>query len=150
MEGKAQASMNGGRAPGRGSAWQPVLEGVWRERAMEAAQAIADSLRAGRTASGVPGAPVDPSLAGGAAGLAVLFAYLAEARSGAADKTAARQWLAQAIQAVSEAEVPASLYGGLTGVAWAAAHLRQQFPDLDTEPIHDELDEVLLEHLSRS
>jgi hypothetical protein len=51
---------------------------------------------------------------------------------------------------VSESEVPASLYSGLTGVAWAAAHLRGQFPDLDTEAITDEIDEVLLEHLSRS
>jgi lantibiotic modifying enzyme len=131
-------------------AWQPLLDGTWRERALEAVRAVADSLRAGWPASAARGSAVDASLAGGAAGLAVLFAYLGEAQRESADQTAAQQWLARAVQAVSEVEAPASLYSGLTGVAWVAAHLREQFPDLDIEPIGDEIDEVLLEHLERS
>jgi hypothetical protein len=51
---------------------------------------------------------------------------------------------------VSEVEVPASLYGGLVGVAWAAMHLGERFPDLDIEPVCHEIDEALLEHLSPS
>jgi lantibiotic modifying enzyme len=147
---KVQGSVIGRRIEGRGAAWQPLLDGVWRERALEAVEAIADSLRAGCSAWAAPGAIVDPSLAGGAAGLALLFAYLARARPGAEDEAAARHWLAQAVQAVSGIEVPASLYGGLTGVAWAAAHVGERFLDRDTEAIIDEIDEVLLEHLSRS
>src|SRR5262249_37627293 len=96
------------------------------------------------------GAAVDASLAGGAAGLAVLFAYLNEACREPADRTAARQWLAQAIQAVSQAEGPASLYAGLTGGGWAAAHLQRHVADPDIGSSLDELDEVLLEHLNRS
>jgi poly-gamma-glutamate synthesis protein (capsule biosynthesis protein) len=142
--------MSGIRLHRQGKIWQPLLDGAWRQRALEAVEAIAASLRPGCPAAAPPGQAVDPSLASGSAGLALLFAYLAAARREREDATAARQWLAQAIQAVSEVEVPASLYGGLSGVAWAAAHLQQHFPDLDVEPIHDEIDAVLLEHLGRS
>jgi hypothetical protein len=142
--------MIAGRAERRGAAWQALLSGVWRERALGAVQAIAASLRAGCAAGAAPGATVDASLGGAAAGQALLFAYLAEARREAADQTAARQWLTRALQALSEAEVPASLYAGLTGVGWAAAHLQQLFSDLDVEPIGDEIDEELLEYLARS
>src|SRR5262249_48753797 len=85
-------------------AWQPLLDGTWRERALEAVRAVADSLRAGWPASAARGSAVDASLAGGAAGLAVLFAYLGEAGRESADQTAAQQWLARAVQAVSEVE----------------------------------------------
>jgi hypothetical protein len=54
------------------------------------------------------------------------------------------------MQAVSEVEAPASLYSGLTGVAWVAAHLRERFSGLDIGSSLDEIDEVLLEHLDRS
>jgi lantibiotic modifying enzyme len=134
----------------QGKIWQPLLDGARRLRALEAVEAIAASLRPGCPAAAPPGQAVDPSLVSGSAGLAVLFAYLAKARPGLEDEAVAQQWLAQAIQAVSESEVPASLYSGLAGVAWAAAHLREQLPDLDTEAITGEIDEVLLEHLRRS
>jgi hypothetical protein len=54
------------------------------------------------------------------------------------------------IQAVADVPRPASLYSGLTGVAWAAAHLRDRLRDLDTEAVNEEIDETLLEHLSQS
>jgi lantibiotic modifying enzyme len=133
-----------------GGEWRPLLEGLWQERALDAVQGFADSLRAGCPAWTAPAAAFGPSLAGGAAGLALLFAYLAESRGGAEDESAARHWLEQAIAAVSEVEVPASLSSGLTGVAWVAAHLGVHFPDLDSEAVCQEIDEALLEHLSRS
>src|SRR5262249_46650966 len=145
-----QVGIKGAAFAGQGEAWQPLLQGVWRERALEAVRAIARALHAGCPAAAHKDAAVDASLAGGAAGLALLFAYLAESRAGAEEEAAARHWLKQAIATVSEVEVPASLYGGLTGVAWVAAHLRERFPDLDSEPICHEIDEALLEHLSRS
>jgi hypothetical protein len=79
-----------------------------------------------------------------------LFAYLAESRAAAEDEAAAQHCLRQAIAAVSEVEAPASLYSGLTGVAWVAAHLGERFPDLDSQPVCQEIDEALLEHLSQS
>jgi lantibiotic modifying enzyme len=150
MPGRSQACLKTGAFPGRGRVWQPLLEGVWRERALEAVRAIAQALHAGCPAAAHQDAAVDPSLAGGAAGLALFFAYLAQSRAAAEDEAAARHWLEQAIATVSEVEVPASLYSGLTGVAWVAAHLGQRFPALDTKAIQAEIDEVLLEHLSQS
>jgi hypothetical protein len=127
-----------------------LLEGVWRQRALEAVRAIAHALHAGCPAAARQDAAVDPTLAGGAAGLALFFAHLAESRAAAKDEAAARHWLRQAISAMSDVEAPASLYSGLTGVGWVAAHLGERFPDLDSEPICQEIDEVLLEHLGRS
>jgi hypothetical protein len=125
--------------------WRPLLDLDARGRALEVVAAIADSLRAGWPASGDRGVVAGPSLAGGAAGLAVLFAYLAP--FGKVVEAAAGRWLDRAIDAVSGAPVPASLYGGLTGVGWATAHVRRLLPGLAREDISDEIDETLLEHL---
>jgi lantibiotic modifying enzyme len=150
MRDLTQRRSKGTAFAGQGEAWQPLLEGVWRERALEAVRAIALALHAACRVAARQDAAVDPTLAGGAAGLALFFAYLAESGAAAKDEAAARHWLEQAIAVVSAVEVPASLYIGLTGVGWVAAHLGERFPDLDSEPVCHEIDEVLLEHLSRS
>ena len=106
----------------QGGRWRALLGGALRERALEVVEDITDNLRADEPPSGDWDVVADPSLAGGAAGLAVLFAYWAVARSGADDESAADRWLDRAINAVSEQPMGASLYGGLTGVGWAAAH----------------------------
>jgi lantibiotic modifying enzyme len=139
----AQAGLNAG-------AWQPLLTGAWRERALEAIEAIAESLRPGSPALAMRGEAVDPSLGGGATGLALLFAYMARAIPKGEYAAEARHWLDQAVQGVSDVGVQASLYGGLIGVAWAVAHLRGQLPEFDTDSIGVEIDEVLLEHLGQS
>jgi hypothetical protein len=71
---------NSGRVPSnreavleRGTARRALQDGAFRERALNV-EAIADSVRAGWSASGDPGTVGGPSLAEGAAGLAVLFA----------------------------------------------------------------------------
>ena len=46
MPHRTQGSVTGGAFPGRGRAWQPLLQGVWRERALEAVRAIAHALLA--------------------------------------------------------------------------------------------------------
>jgi hypothetical protein len=134
----------------RGRTWRALPDGAFRERALNVVEAIADSVRAGWSAAGDPETVGGPSLAGGAAGLAVLFAYRTDARSGAEDEAAAGRWLEQAINAVSAQPMEASLYGGLTGVGWAAAHLRKLLPGLDQPDVNEEIDETLLEHLSQS
>jgi hypothetical protein len=120
------------------------------QRALDVVGAIADSLRAGWPASGDGAVVADLSLAGGAAGLAVLFAYLAGARSGTDEEATAGRWLDRAIDAVADQPMGASFYGGLTGVAWAADHQRRRLPGLDREDVNDEIDETLLEHLGQS
>src|SRR5262249_40504541 len=108
--------------------WQPLLDGAEREQALEAVQAIARAL---------PRRIDDPSLAGGAAGLAVFHAYRADGRGEAV------RHLDEALAAVSGAGAPASLYSGLGGVGWAAAHLQEGPLGIDREDLLDEIDEAL-------
>jgi lantibiotic modifying enzyme len=90
----------------------------------------------------------DFSLAGGTTGLAIFFAYLSQARS--EKEAAARGFLEEAIAAASDGTTQASLYGGLAGVGWAAAHLQDRLADLDTEDITAKIDDALSVHLSPS
>jgi hypothetical protein len=125
--------------------WQPLLQGAWKERAAESVQAILDDLSApGRSP------PVDPSLAGGAAGLALLHGYLAETRGGQDHAAVAADCLRRATAAVADNPTSASLHCGLTGVGWAVGHLGDRLPGLDGEENAADIDEVLLEHLTRS
>jgi lantibiotic modifying enzyme len=125
--------------------WQPLLQGAWKDRAWESVQAItADLSRPKHDPAGAP------SLAEGAAGLAVLHAYLAESRPGHDHAALAAHYLRDAIGAVAESPAEASLYGGLSGVGWATAHLWDRLPDLDGEDDLAEIDAALLDHLDRS
>jgi hypothetical protein len=106
---------------GTGGAWRPLLDGPARDQALEAVGAIADSLRAWSPSPTSVGPPRNGAdVASGAAGLAVLYAYLARAFGRPADAAAAARFLGQAVDAVPAKPLPASLYGGFTGVAWAA------------------------------
>jgi hypothetical protein len=143
--------------------WQPLLEGAWNVSARESVQAILADLEArGPEPSG------DFSLAGGSAGLAVLYGYLAQNGHGHDSDALARRYLQHAAAAVAERPATASLYSGLTGVGWAMAHLllekgigpfcakhpwgRSGKMDLSPFPADDlaEIDEVLLDHLDQS
>jgi lantibiotic modifying enzyme len=125
--------------------WQTLLDGASNVSASESVQAILDDLETrGREPSG------DFSLAGGSAGLAVLHGYLAQSERGHESDALARRCLQHAAAAVSERPGTASLYGGLTGVGWAMAHLRSRLPDVDREDDLGEIDEVLLDHLDQS
>ncbi len=64
------------------------------------------------------------SLAGGAGGLAILYSYLARARSGYGDQDRAAGYLDQAIDMIPDTAVSPDLFGGFTGVAWACEHLQ--------------------------
>jgi lantibiotic modifying enzyme len=137
--------------------WRPLLEGKQRIDAVKAVAAIADQLReligsadglAERPSGG--GTALNPSLAAGTAGFAVLFAYLSQDQSAPSDDALAAELLDRAVTAASDGTAQASLYGGLAGVGWAAAHLEDRLPDLDTEDVTAEIDEALREHLSPS
>jgi hypothetical protein len=125
--------------------WQPLLEGPWRDRALQGVEAIVDHLAPlTRDAAG------DPTLAGGTSGLALLYAYQAQAQGGPEPVTAAIRCLEHAVAALSDTAAPASLYEGLTGVGWAVAHLADRLPGLDGKDDLAEIDGVLLDHLDRS
>ncbi len=137
--------------------WQPLLCGAESERAMETVLAVADQLRTlaepgnGQTGS-TPANAVDHSfsLAGGAAGIAILFAYLSRIRESEVDEALAANLLDRAIAAAADIPTEAALYSGLAGVGWATAHLRGRLLPADGEEINQEIDEVLLDHLAPS
>src|SRR5438552_3119717 len=74
-------------------AWSPILDDALRERALDAVQAIADRLR-----QPLPEADLNASLAGGQAGLALLYAYLARTRQGGDEAETAGQFLVDALE----------------------------------------------------
>jgi lantibiotic modifying enzyme len=91
----------------------------------------------------------DPSLAGGQAGLALFYTWLARTHRGTPQADVlARQCLDQAIEAVSTREMNASFWSGFTGVAWAA-ELVDRLLDPDAEDRGEAVDDALLRLLSR-
>lgn len=125
--------------------WRPILSGTAAQQALQAVDAIAESIT---SITAVPGER-DPSLGRGQAGLALLYAWLARTRRMAQADVLAWQCLDQAIEAVSAQAMNASLYGGFTGVAWAA-ELTGRLLDPDAEDRSEAVDEALLRLLSRA
>jgi len=122
--------------------WQPILEGASQKHALTTVHEIIAALPE-------PSAEMqDASLAGGAAGLAILCAYLAQA--GLDTDENATQFLEQALQAVSTQPMQPSLYGGFTGIAWTAQHLHEQLLETDDEDPNEAIDEALVDYLRRS
>jgi hypothetical protein len=130
----------GGEAPESG--WRPILSGPTAQQALQAVDAIAESI------TSLPGER-DPSLAGGQAGLALLYSWLAQTRRTPQADVLAGQCLDQAIEAVSMQAMNASFWGGFTGVAWAA-ELADRRLDPDAEDRSEAVDEALLRLLSRA
>ena len=133
--------------PGDASAadvWRPILAGTMADQALQAVDAIAESI------TSIPSSPGDrePSLGRGEAGLALLYTWLDRAGRMPQADVLARQCLDRAIEAVSTQAMNASLYGGFTGVAWAA-ELVDRLLDPDPEDRGEAVDDALLRILSR-
>jgi lantibiotic modifying enzyme len=128
------------------SRWRPILSGTTAQQALQAVDAIAESITSISTA--LPGER-DPSLGRGQAGLALLYAWLARIRGTPQADVLARQCLDKAIEAASTQAMNASLFGGFTGVAWAA-ELVDHLLDPDAEDRSEAVDDALLQLLSRA
>lgn len=98
--------------------WKPILHGALRNKALAAVRAVAVAL------SGKPQRRIGPCLAGGAAGLSILYPYLSRSLADGGDDEIALRFLKQAAQAVSRVPMDRSFYDGFAGVAWSVAHLR--------------------------
>jgi lantibiotic modifying enzyme len=96
--------------------WAPLLAGD------DAARAAATLDHIGRDLAALDPADLGADLAGGAAGVALFFAYRAHGGDEAASAEAER-WLEASIQGLSGQGYSAALIGGYTGVGWAASHL---------------------------
>lgn len=141
--------------------WRPLLEGDLAQQAWAAVDAIAEALEAvppqPEDAPGGPGR--EASLAGGRAGQALFHAYLAEAGRPDAERQAelAERALDEAIETLASTPMPAGLYSGFAGVAWAAEHLmRMGDEEAEAEDeeeggdINEEIDSALLGLLEQS
>jgi class I lanthipeptide synthase len=127
-----------------GTSWRPIVSGQTAQQALEAVDAITESI----ASFAPPHGERDPSLASGQAGLALLFAWLA--RTGQAPQADAFAWqyLDDAIDAVSTEELGPSLYGGFAGVGWAA-ELVDQLLNPHAEDRNEAIDDALVRLLSR-
>lgn len=147
--------------------WRPILEDRLKDKArLTIAEILAALSTLERDLDGTS------SLAGGTAGLAILHGYLAQTEicrvretrhptgaeavrfthpTGIQDHAAlAVRCLQRATATTAEHPGVASLYGGLTGVGWALAHLQGRLPGLESEDELAEIDQVLLEHLDQA
>jgi len=131
---------------GGSSSWQPLLVREARTRARAAARLVADELAEGELLR--DGA--DCSLAGGLAGLAVMYGYLARAWPGSGYDRLASRYLNRALRALGEVRLSAALYEGFTGVAWAAAHLSALGVDQDCDRGLGRIDVALRDYVGRS
>jgi class I lanthipeptide synthase len=122
-----------------------LLSGEAAAQALAAAKAIAGDL------TGDPLAASSLGLAGGLAGLALLFAYLERSLDDPEAGERAERCLDRAITQLAELPSPgASLYHGYTGVAWVVEHLATGELATEDEDPNAEIDAVLLSHLRRS
>jgi hypothetical protein len=126
------------------SCWRPIVSGAVADRALQAVDAIAESIPA---IVALPGEP-NPSLSRGQAGLAVLYAWLARTGRMPQADVLAWQYLDQAIEGVSMQPMKPALFGGFAGVAWAA-ELVDRLLDPDAGDRNDEVDDALLRLLSQ-
>jgi lantibiotic modifying enzyme len=127
--------------------WQPLLQGRLAEQAAEAVQQIAAELPD-------PTDRVDRrgSLAGGRAGQAVFYAYLALHTGNETAADHAATLLEAAADELSNVPLPPSFYSGFSGIAWAIEHLQGRLfePDPDGDDPVLEIDQALIAPLSRS
>jgi hypothetical protein len=119
---------------------------VLQDSALEAIRAIAAALPQHLS---VQGLATDALLAGGKAGLAVFYAYLAQAGLVDGADEMANLLLDQAIEAVATTPMRPALYGGFTGVAWATEHLRGYLGNLTGEDVNSAIDEALENYLGQ-
>lgn len=125
--------------------WRPLLEGDLALRSLQAAEDVARALESYTPADDLR----YPSLAG-AAGEAILHAYLARQNGDEHQAERAATRLETAAQFLASAVVPPGLYSGFSGVAWVVEHLQTRLfgPDPDGDDPNREIDEALLAYLS--
>ncbi|HSR90337.1 MAG TPA: lanthionine synthetase C family protein [Gemmatimonadales bacterium] len=136
--------MNAGRE------WQPLLDGSLRSQALETIGDIAEALRHPPEPTPVEGQTIESTqaikfgLMTGRAGLAVFFAYLAEAGLHNDAEELAWDFLDESEAGLAEHWMGASLCEGFTGIAWAHAHLHQALSHAKDRGELKDLDEALI------
>ena len=127
--------------------WRLLLEG---DLALRSLQAVEDVARALESYAPPADDPRSPSLASGAAGEALLHAYLALHNGDEHQAERAATRLETAAQVLATTVLPPGLYSGFSGIAWVAEHLQARLfePDPEDGDPNREIDETLLAYLS--
>jgi hypothetical protein len=118
-------------------AWQPILAGDEAAAARCAVGAIA-AVIADRGRDAARGY----DLADGAAGVALLFGYLARVTGDGAHRAVAGALLDEAAEQLAVAPSAPSLFHGFPGVAWVTDHVRSLVGEGDPA-LHDDIDAAL-------
>ncbi len=130
---------------GPGTGWSPLLTGVDARHAWEAIEAIARDLSVWPDEL-----EPHPALGGGTGGLALFFAYLAEATGEERYADRAIGYLEDMISAWESRPPYLSLYSGMTGSAFVLEHLRGRLFDADDPSnVVAELVEAVLDRPTR-
>jgi lantibiotic modifying enzyme len=117
------------------SDWRPILTGKLKNEALKTIEDIAEALKIITAADG--------SLAGGAAGFAIFYHYLAQVRSGKNDRELTQKFLDQALGSASNAPMTSSFYSGFTGIAWMCEHIQANVSN-------SVVDKALLKYLKKN
>jgi lantibiotic biosynthesis protein len=123
-------------------AWRPLLGGQVAKQAGDAIEAVAREIPKSADSS-------DASLAGGTAGLGVLYGYLSEVDPRSRYRERATRFLERAADAVASVTMSPALFGGFSGVAWAMRHLEGRVLDRNGGSSTAEVDRVLRAYVSR-
>src|SRR5690242_12050527 len=99
--------------------WSPLLGGDARAAALHAIESITSELATPERLGALP-----PTLSGGQAGAALLFAYLGRTGAQARHADLAERLLGAATEAVGSTGMLPDLYSGFTGITWAVEHLQ--------------------------
>lgn len=128
------------------SLWEPLLRDREAESALDSLREIAGLLRnPDQTKSGIPDEEFEAqpfSLGGGSAGVAVFLAYLEKSGISPGVRQAAFDQMNRAIETVASEFTRPSLFGGFTGVGWAAEHVTKLLSE-SAEDLSSELDNAV-------
>lgn len=116
------------KAPGTTNVpgWRPILE--TDDEALRAVVGIEQDL-----SSRGELLVYESSLSRGSAGVAILYAYLAQGTANPYYAEQAETWLQRSLASAVREDLSTALYGGLTGLGWALAHLSSPDDRVDDE-----------------
>ena len=115
--------------------WVPLLDGVSRERAHDLVANVVNDLTTWLEVGGPANRTEPGHLQGGGAGIALLFReYYRLRREDAFARLAAEAW-GMSARHLATGVHSLHLFSGITGVAWAAAHVREEGADDDLEDV---------------
>jgi hypothetical protein len=128
-----------------GRGWQPLLSGTAAEAAREAVFAIAADLSRPQAA-----AAIESPLASGPSGKALFFSYVHQTFPDRGWDDVCLLYLEQSLAAVGSSHLGPSLFSGFSGAGWVLRHLQGRTFESSEEDPGAEVEEVLLQALSRS